>query len=256
MDSKRALAAKTQQDLLVKTLGPRHSSSAMTELLHPSDGSTSLNEKPSFNFRPSLTKLGAGKSMLKYKSDAFVFSQGDRADSVFYLQNGKIKITVVSKRGKEAVVAILPEGSFFGEGCLTGQPLRLATASTVQASSVIRVKKLVMERLLRDEPDFAAQFLAYLLSRNVRMESDLVDHLFNNSEKRLARLLLILANYGKKSKSKPMIAKMSQETLAKMIGTTRSRVSFFMNRFREKGYIKYNGGMHIDDSLVSVLLRD
>ena len=227
MDSKHALATKKQQTLALKTLGPRHTSSGQAGLLHSSDGGNGVEEKASFNFRPTLTKLGTGKSMLKYKSDVSVFSQGDKADSVFYLQSGKIKITVVSKRGKEVVVAILPEASFFGEGCLTGQPLRFSTASTVQASNVIRVKKPVMQGLLRDEPEFAAEFLAYLLSRNVRMESDLVDHLFNNSEKRLARLLLILANYGKKSKSKPMIAKMSQETLAKMIGTTRSRVSFF-----------------------------
>jgi CRP-like cAMP-binding protein len=176
---------------------------------------------------------------------------------VFYLQSGKVKLTVVSKRGKEAVVAILPEASFFGEGCLAGQPFRMATASTVERSTIIRVEKLVMVGLLHREPEFAERFLSYLLSRNIRMEADLVDHLFNSSEKRLARLLLLMANFGQESKPIPLIAKMSQETLAEMIGTTRSRVSFFLNRFRDLGFIEYNGGgMHVHSSLVSVVLHD
>ena len=168
-----------------------------------------------------------------------------------------MKLTVVSKRGKEAVVAILPEGSFFGEGCLAGQLLRMSTASAVQRTSAIRVEKPVMLKLLRQEPKFAESFLSYVLFRNIRMEADLVDHLFNSSEKRLARLLLLLANFGQESKPIPMIAKMSQETLAEMIGTTRSRVSFFLNRFRDLGFIDYNGGgMHVHSSLVSVVLHD
>jgi CRP/FNR family transcriptional regulator, cyclic AMP receptor protein len=204
-----------------------------------------------------LTKLMAGKTCREYQRDESVFSQGDPADAVFYIQSGKVKLTVVSKSGKEAVVAILPEASFFGEGSLAGQPVRMATASTVQRSSILRVAKPVMLNLLHQEPEFAERFLAYLLSRNIRMEADLVDHLFNSSEKRLARLLLLLANFGQESKPIPVIAKMSQETLAEMIGTTRSRVSFFLNRFRELGFIDYNGGgMHVHSSLVSVVLHD
>ena len=203
-----------------------------------------------------LAKFGAGKSSQEYQGDESVFSQGDAADAVFYIQSGKVKLTAVSKRGK-AVVAILPEASFFGEGCLAGQPLRMATATAVQCATVVRVEKSVMIGLLHKDPEFAESFFAYVLSRNIRMEADLVDHLFNSSEKRLARLLLLLANFGQESKPIPLIAKMSQETLAEMIGTTRSRVSFFMNRFRDLGYIDYNGGgMHVHSSLVSIVLHD
>jgi CRP-like cAMP-binding protein len=210
-----------------------------------------------FDPRAFLSKLSTGKSKQEYQEDEAVFSQGDAADAVFYLQSGKVKLTAVSAQGKEAVVAILPEASFFGEGCLAGQPLRMATASTVERSTITRVERLVMVGLLHREPEFAERFLAYLLSRNIRMESDLVDHLFNSSEKRLARLLLLMANYGQESKPIPLIAKMSQETLAEMIGTTRSRVSFFLNRFRDLGFIDYNsGGMHVHSSLVSVVLHD
>jgi CRP/FNR family cyclic AMP-dependent transcriptional regulator len=210
-----------------------------------------------FDPRLFLTKLIAGKTSREYQGDESVFSQGDAADAVFYIESGKVKLTVVSKGGKEAVVAILPEASFFGEGCLAGQPVRMATASTVQRSTIIRVAKSVMLDILHQEPEFAERFLAYLLSRNIRMEADLVDHLFNSSEKRLARLLLLLANFGQESKPIPVVAKISQETLAEMIGTTRSRVSFFMNRFRDLGFIDYNsGGMHVHSSLVSVVLHD
>jgi CRP-like cAMP-binding protein len=204
-----------------------------------------------------LTKLKAGKNRQEYLGGASIFSQGDAADAVFYVESGKVKLTVVSKHGKEAVVAILLESSFFGEGCLAGQPVRMSTASSVEQSTIIRVAKPVMLDVLHREPEFSERFLAYLLSRNIRMEADLVDHLFNSSEKRLARLLLLLANFGQESKPIPVIAKMSQETLAEMIGTTRSRVSFFMNRFRDLGFIDYNGGgMHVHSSLVSVVLHD
>jgi CRP-like cAMP-binding protein len=210
-----------------------------------------------FDPRLFLAKLGVGKSKQEYQEDEAVFSQGDPADAVFYIQSGKVKLTVVSKRGREAVVAILPKDSFFGEGCLAGQPLRLATASTVERGIITRVEKPVMVSQLHREPEFAERFLAYLLSRNIRMEADLVDHLFNSSEKRLARLLLLMANFGQESKPIPLIAKISQETLAEMIGTTRSRVSFFMNRFRDLGFIEYNGGgMNVHSSLVSVVLHD
>jgi CRP/FNR family transcriptional regulator, cyclic AMP receptor protein len=211
----------------------------------------------SFDPRLLLTKLSAGRTTHAYQADESVFSQGDAADAVFYIQSGKVKLTVVSNGGKEAVVAILPEGSFFGEGCLAGQPLRMATANTVEPSTILRVEKQAMVALLHRDTEFAERFLAYLLSRNTRMEADLVDHLFNFSEKRLARLLLLMANFGQESKPIPLIAKLNQETLAEMIGTTRSRVSYFMNRFREMGFIEYNGGgMHIHSSLMRVVLHD
>lgn len=235
----------------------RRSSPGESELTLTPKRVGSPEESAGFDPRHFLTKLAVGKSSQEYQSNESVFSQGDVADAVFYIQSGKVKLTVVSKRGKEAVIAILTEGSFFGESCLAGQPLRMSTASTLHSSKIIRVEKSAMLRLLHQEPEFAERFLAYLLSRNIRMEADLVDHLFNSSEKRLARLLLLLANFGQESKPIPVVAKMSQETLAEMIGTTRSRVSFFMNRFRELGFIEYNsGGMHVHSSLVSVVLHD
>jgi CRP-like cAMP-binding protein len=211
----------------------------------------------SFDPNVVLAKLSTGKSSRAYLAEQTVFSQGDVSDAVFYIQSGSVKLTVVSKSGKEAVVAILPQASFFGEGCLAGQPLRMATASADQNCTIVRVEKRAMVAVLHQQPEFAEQFLAYLLSRNIRMEADLVDHLFNSSEKRLARLLLLMANFGQESKPIPLIAKISQETLAEMIGTTRSRVSFFMNRFRELGFIEYNGGgVNVHSSLVSVVLHD
>ncbi|HLZ32897.1 MAG TPA: Crp/Fnr family transcriptional regulator [Nitrospira sp.] len=220
-------------------------------------GGSSLPDPNAFDPRTFLTKLETGKSTQEYRANQSVFSQGDAADSVYYIQSGKVKLAVVSKRGKEAVIAILPEGSFFGESCLAGQLLRMSTASAVQHSKIMRVEKPVMLNLLHQEPEFAERFLVHLLTRNIRMEADLVDHLFNSSEKRLARLLLLLANFGQESKPIPVVAKMSQETLAEMIGTTCSRVSFFMNRFRKLGFIDYNGGgMHVNSSLISVVLHD
>jgi CRP-like cAMP-binding protein len=204
-----------------------------------------------------LTRVVAGKAPREYQADDSIFAQGDPADAVFYIQTGKVKLTVVSTSGKEAVIAYLPEKSFFGEGSLAGQPLRISTASALQPCTIVRIEKTVMLGLLQREPGFSEQFLTHMLSRNIRMEADLVDHLFNSSEKRLARLLLLMANFGQDSKPVPLIAKMSQETLAEMIGTTRSRVSFFLNRFRELGFINYNGsGMHINSSLGSVVLHD
>jgi CRP/FNR family transcriptional regulator, cyclic AMP receptor protein len=205
-----------------------------------------------------LSKIGSGHTRHEYLVDECVFSQGDSANAVYYILSGKLKLTVVSQGGKEAVVAILSEGSFFGEGCLVGQLVRMATAAVLQKSMIVRVEKSIMVNLLRDETEFAEQFLTHLLIRNIRMEADLVDHLFNSSEKRLARLLLLMANFGQESRPIPVIAKISQETLAEMIGTTRSRVSFFLNRFRELGFIDYNGsaGMQVHSSLVSVVLHD
>lgn len=218
----------------------------------------SQEKSASFDSVSLLSKLGSGKSNREYLENENVFSQGDAADAVFYIQSGKVKLNVVSKNGKEAVIAILPDDHFFGEGCLAGQPVRMATASALQRSTIVRVERQVMLGLLRRESEFAQQFLTHLLSRNIRMEADLVDHLFNSSEKRLARLLLLMANFGQESKPIPVIAKMSQETLAEMIGTTRSRVSFFLNRFRELGFIDYDGGtgMQVHSSLVSVVLHD
>jgi CRP/FNR family transcriptional regulator, cyclic AMP receptor protein len=224
--------------------------------MEPAKISASYEGRDPFDPSFFLTKLSVEKTKREYQTNDSVFSQGDVADAVFYIQSGKVKLTVVSRSGKEAVVAILPEASFFGEGCLAGQPVCMSTANTVQRSTVIRVEKPAMLKLLRQEPEFAEHFLAYLLSRNIRMEADLVDHLFNSSEKRLARLLLLMANFGQESKPLPVIPKLSQETLAKMVGTTRSRVSLFMNRFRQMGFIDYNGGMHVHSSLVSVVLHD
>jgi CRP-like cAMP-binding protein len=199
----------------------------------------------------------AGKSRREYSTGESIFSQGDPANAVFYVESGKVKLTVVSMNGKEAVIAHLPETSFFGEASLAGETHRVASANALQSSTIIRIDKTVMQDLLHREPEFAEQFLAHLLSRNNRMQADLVDHLFNSSEKRLARLLMLMANFGQDSKPIPVIAKISQETLAEMIGTTRSRVSFFLNRFRELGYIDYNcAGMLINSSLVNVVLHD
>src|SRR5512146_1476182 len=236
---------------------PHRPSSRNEAMLTPGNEDSVPQSTAAFDPSLLLTKLVAGKTSQEYQSNEAVFSQGDTADAVFYIQSGKVKLTVVSKRGKEAVIAILTEGSFFGESCLVGPPLRMSTASAVQRSTIIRVEKAEMVQLLHRDPKVAERFLAHLLSRNIRMEADLVDHLFNSSEKRLARLLLLLANFGQESKPIPVVAKISQETLAEMVGTTRSRVSFFMNRFREMGFIDYNGGgMHIHSSLVSVVLHD
>jgi CRP-like cAMP-binding protein len=212
---------------------------------------------PVFDLQLPLNRLIAGKSRRDYLAGEAIFSQGDQANAIYYIQSGKVKLTVVSMSGKEAVIAHLPAASFFGEASLAGQPARISSANALESSSIIRIEKKVMQDLLHREPEFAEQFLAHLLSRNIRMEADLVDHLFNSSEKRLARLLMLMANFGQDSKPIPVIAKISQETLAEMIGTTRSRVSFFLNRFRDLGYIDYDCvGMHINATLVNVVLHD
>ena len=185
-----------------------------------------------------------------------IFSQGDAAETVFYIQTGKVKLTVVSKQGKEAVIAILEGGAFFGESCLAGQSLRTATATALEESDIMRVDKGVMLRVLHEEPTFAELFMTYLLAHTIRVEEDLVDQLFNSSEKRLARALLLLANFGKEGKPETAIAKINQETLAEMIGTTRSRVSHFMNKFRKLGFIEYNGELRVYSSLLNVVLHD
>ncbi len=185
-----------------------------------------------------------------------MFAQGDPADAVFYIQKGKVKVTVVSEQGKEAVVAILAADEFFGEGCLAGQAQRIATAAAMTESVIVRLEKAAIVRVIHQEPAFSEMFIAHLLGRTIRVEADLVDQLFNSSEKRLARVLLLLANFGKEGKPEPIIAKISQETLAEMIGTTRSRVSFFMNKFRKLGFIHYNGGIEVHSSLLNAVLHD
>ena len=204
-----------------------------------------------------LNKFMPGKSRREYQAGESVFTQGDLANSVFYIQSGNVELTVVSNNGKEAVIAHLAAGSFFGEASMGGELQRASSANALEASTIIRIEKMAMLDLLHREPEFAFKFRAHLLSRNMRMQSDLVDHLFNSSEKRLARLLMLMANFGQATKPIPVIAKIGQETLADMIGTTRSRVSFFLNRFRSLGYIDYNsGGMVINSSLVNIVLHD
>ena len=212
--------------------------------------------RPSFDPKSFLAKVGEGRSIGEYREDQIVFSQGDPADAVFYIQKGKVKITVVSEQGKEAVVAILETNEFFGEGCLAGQAKRIATVATMTESVIVRLDKAAIIRVIHQEPAFSEMFIAHLLGRTIRVEADLVDQLFNSSEKRLARMLLLLANFGKESKPEPLIAKISQETLAEMIGTTRSRVSFFMNKFRKLGFIDYNGHIEVHSSLLNVVLHD
>jgi CRP-like cAMP-binding protein len=212
--------------------------------------------KPGFNAKAFLAKVGRGKKHNNHPKDHMVFSQGDAAQAIFYIQKGKVKLTVVSKQGKQAVIAILKDGDFFGEGCMAGQPLRMSTVTTLTASSIVRINKADTVRVLHEEPAFSAMFLHHMLSRNIRIEEDLVDHLFNSSEKRLARVLLLLANFGKEGKPKTVIPKMSQETLAEIIGTTRSRISFFMNKFRKLGFITYNGQLEVHSSLLNVVLND
>jgi CRP-like cAMP-binding protein len=208
------------------------------------------------NPRTFLNEVGNSKTALKSPKNQILFSQGDTTDAVFYIQAGKVKLTVVSPQGKEAVIAILDPGSFFGEGCLAGQLVHLATATVVEDARIVRINKPLMLRLLQDDRTFSALFLAHMLGRNVRIQEDLVDQLFNSSEKRLARILLLMAHFGKEGKPEVVIQKISQETLAEMIGTTRSRVSFFMNRFKRMGLIHYDSGLHVHSSLLNIVLHD
>jgi CRP/FNR family cyclic AMP-dependent transcriptional regulator len=215
-----------------------------------------LKRGPPFNPKSFLAKVGEGRSIGRYRKDEIVFSQGDPADAVFYIERGKVKVSVVSEQGKEAVVAMLETNDFFGEGCLAGQAQRIATVATMTDSVIVRLEKAAIVRVIHQEPAFSGMFIAHLLARAIRVEADLVDQLFNSSEKGLARLLLLLANFGKEEKPEPILAKISQETLADMIGTTRSRVSFFMNKFRKLGLIDYNGAIEVHSSLLNVVLHD
>jgi len=209
-----------------------------------------------FDPKTFLATVNGGRSVSNYRNHQTIFSQGDPADGVFYIHEGRVKVCVISELGKEAVVALHKEGDFFGEGCLSGQPRRLATVAAITECVIMRIDKATMVRVLHEEPAFSEMFLAFLLARNARVEEDLVDQLFNSSEKRLARLLLIMANFGKEGKPEPVIAKISQETLAEMIGTTRSRVSHFMNKFRKLGFIEYNGTMKVHTSLLNMVLHE
>jgi CRP/FNR family transcriptional regulator, cyclic AMP receptor protein len=221
-------------------------------------GRAAMKRKGTLAFDPKafLSKVNGGRTVSNYRENQIVYSQGDPADSVFYIQTGKIKKTVLSEQGKEAVVAIMGTGEFFGEGCLAGEPLRLSTVRTITKCVIARMGKKNITRVIHKEPAFAELFISHLLARNSRVEEDLVDQLFNSSEKRLARTLLLLANFGRESQPEPMLAKISQETLAEMIGTTRSRVSFFMNKFRKLGLIDYNGKIEVHPALLNVVLHE
>jgi CRP/FNR family transcriptional regulator, cyclic AMP receptor protein len=210
-----------------------------------------------FNPQKFLAQVGTGKTTLTCPKKRVLFSQGDAANAVFYIQTGKVKLTVISSQGKEAIVAMLEPGAFFGEGCLAGQLVCMGTAAATETSTVVRIDKQAMIRVLYDEPAFSELFLAYLLSRNIRIQEDLVDQLFNSSEKRLARVLLLMAHFGKEGKADAIMPKISQDMLAEMIGTTRSRVSFFMNKFRKLGFLDYNnGGLRVHSSLLNIVLHD
>jgi CRP/FNR family cyclic AMP-dependent transcriptional regulator len=212
-------------------------------------------DKP-FDLEAFLSSVDGGRTISKYRADEIVFAQGDPANAVFYIRKGECKVTVVSEQGKEAVVAIHKKGDFFGEGCLNGHRRRLATVTAMSECETLRLEKATMMQVLHDQPKFSELFISHLVARNVRVEADLVDQLFNSSEKRLARLLLLMANFGKEGRPEQVLAKISQTTLAEMIGTTRSRVSFFMNKFRKLGFIEYNGDLQVHNSLLNVILHN
>ena len=222
----------------------------------PSRKKTPTPAAPAFDAQSFLETAGILKKIVEYRPLAVIFSQGDPSDSVLYIQKGAVRLSVLSHTGKEAIVATLGPGDFLGEGALTGQRVRIGTARAVSTTTALIVPKKQMIQLLRDEPTFSTRFIEFMLSRNIRIEEDLVDHLFNSSEKRLARTLLLLARYGMPDKPQGILPKLSQETLAEMIGTTRSRVNFFMNKFRKMGLIEYNGGLKINTALLSVVLHD
>jgi len=213
-------------------------------------------QKPAFDAQAFLDSAGVARKVTGFRKKETIYSQGDPAKDVLYIQKGGVRLSVVNEVGKEAVVAVLGPGDFFGEGCLAGQPIRIGSATAITATTVLVIEKKEMIRVLHTEHAFSNRFISYMLSRNIRVEEDLVDQLFNSSEKRLARTLLLLARYGKEDKPQKLLPKISQEMLAEMVGTTRSRVNFFMNKFRKLGFIKYNGGLHIDASLLSVVLHD
>jgi CRP/FNR family transcriptional regulator, cyclic AMP receptor protein len=214
------------------------------------------SRSPTFDVKLFLDSAGLGRNVKKFRGKETVFAQGDPATNVMYIQEGGVRLTVVNEPGKEAVVAILGPGDFFGEGCLAGQSICVATATTIAPTNVLVIEKDEMIRVLHGEHEFSDRFIAYMLARNIRVEEDLIDQLFNSSEKRLARTLLLLARYGQEDKPQKVLPKVSQEMLAEMVGTTRSRVNFFMNKFRKLGFIQYNGEIHVNKSLLSVVLHE
>ena len=214
-----------------------------------------MGKKP-FDPKIFLSRVGTGKTVSKYSKDQVIFGQGDVADTIYYLQRGRVKVVVLSEQGKEAVVGLLEAGQFFGEGCMNGHRLRIATTTAMEACLITEIRKSAMLEVLENEPKFSALFMKHLLTRNSRVEEDLIDQLFNSSEKRLARLLLLLANFGKEGHPTPINPSINQETLADMIGTTRSRVSFFMNKFRKLGLISYNGTIEVHQSLLNAVLYE
>ena len=214
------------------------------------------NRKPAFDAQAFLDSAGVSRKVVEFAKKETIFSQGDPSTTVLYIQKGGVRLSVVNETGKEAVVAVLEPGDFLGEGCLAGQPLRIGTATAITATTALVIEKKEMSRVLHSEHEFSDRFITFMLARNIRIEEDLVDQLFNSSEKRLARTLLLLARYGKEDEPHGVLPNISQETLAEMVGTTRSRVNFFMNKFRKMGFIKYNGGLQINDSLLSVVLHE
>jgi len=213
-------------------------------------------ESPRFDLHVFLSTGGPGKKVVEYPKNGTIFSQGDTGATIFYIQKGRVKLAVVSKNAREAVVAILVAGDFLGEGCIAGQPVRMATAKAMEPTSLLEIRKEQVIRVLHNQNEFSDHFIARILARNIRFEADLVDQLFNSSEKRLARALLLLARYGKEGKPEAIVPKISQEVLAEMVGTTRSRVSYFMNKFRRLGFIEYNGGLSVHSSLLNVVLHE
>jgi CRP/FNR family transcriptional regulator, cyclic AMP receptor protein len=211
---------------------------------------------PVFDAQVFLETAGVARKVREFKKDVVVYSQGDAAESILYIRAGSVKLSVINEVGKEAIVAILEPGDFFGEGCLAGQPIRMGTATAIGPTAVLEIEKSEMFKVLHEQHAFSDRFLTFMLARNIRIEQDLIDQLFNSSEKRLARTLLLLARYGKENQPQGILPKMSQETLAEMVGTTRSRINFFMNKFRKLGFIKYNGGLQINSSLLSVVLHE
>ena len=223
--------------------------------IHPFAGAAHAPAVPLLSLTTFLAKLNGGKTLLQVPKKHIIFAQGDAADAVFYIQRGRVKVTVLSPQGKEAVVGVLEPGDFVGEACLVGQPGYLATATTLDPATLVRIEKRAMIRALQEDPVFSEKFMTYALTRNVRIQEDLVDQLFNSAEKRLARVLLLLAHVGNEGTPEPIIPKISQETLAEMVGTTRARVSFFLNKFRKEGFIDYDGGIHVHRSLLNVVLH-
>jgi CRP/FNR family cyclic AMP-dependent transcriptional regulator len=256
LKSEKSRAAPALRQPVAKKAAKARASQSATHKPLRARKAAMLGPEVSFDVGSFLSTLGAGRSSAVYRPKALVYRQGDPADAVYYIETGKIQLTVVSEHGKEGVIAMLTPGNFFGEGCLAGQPLNMASASAMVRSTINRIEKKVMISTLHRHPAMSEMFMAFLLSRNIQIEADLVDQLFNSSERRLARLLLLLANFGKEGKMETIIPRINQDTLAAKVGTTRSRINFFMNKFRKLGFIEYNGGLKVHTSLLNVIVHD